>query len=221
VRPDQEQPASPSATPSEHRPGELRRARFEAAAIRYHTLKFTIALAPVLIILGVIVAIPTMGIGLVLLLVPVAAFFAARAYYRVYFDKLECTLTERHLFVGRGILFRQEKAIPLDRITDMSMNQGPLLRYLDLEAMGVETAGQSGGASGGALVRLVGIAGSREFRAAVLEQRDRVSSHQAAPHEGGSGEPAPGDSRTVELLTEIRDGLARIEDGLNRAGREP
>ena len=208
-------------TTNDRRPGEIRRARFEAAAIRYHTLKFTITLAPVLVVLGIVLAIPTMGIGLVLCLVPIVVFFGARAYYRVYFDKLECTLTERHLFVGRGILFRQEKAIPLDRITDMSMNQGPLLRYLDLEAMGVETAGQSGGTSGGALVRLVGIAGSREFRAAVLEQRDRVSSHQAAPSRGGSGEPATLGARTVDLLTEIRDGIARIEAALARADREP
>ena len=46
------------------------------------------------------------------------------------------------------------------------------MRMFDLKQLGVETAGQSG-AAGAALVSLVGIVDTDEFRRQVLAQRDR------------------------------------------------
>ncbi len=223
-------PASPPATDADadavadsdaaRKPNELRRAAFTDKAVLYHTVSATIGASVVFLFVGALLAIPTLGVGLVLWLVPVAVYFLARWYYRIYFGKLECVLTERKLHVGKGVLFRVEKAIPLDKITDLSMNQGPLLRKLDLEAMGVETAGQSG-SQGGALVKLVGIEGSREFREAVLEQRDRVvgTAHASSGARPGDAESTPAgeaglhrsNEQTLLVLTEIRDALHRVE----------
>jgi putative membrane protein len=170
--------------------------------------------------------VPLGVISLVFLIGPMLVFFVARWYYALYFRKLECVLTERKLHVGKGLLFRTEKAIPLDKVTDLSMNQGPLLRWMNLEAMGLETAGQSN-AQGGALVRLVGIEGSRDFREAVLDQRDRVvgtADAHGATSERGAGvgtDAATGtrstDDESVALLREIRDSLRRIEGRADRA----
>ena len=82
------------------------------------------------------------------------------------------------------------------------------MRYLDLQAISVETAGQS---VPGALIRLVGIDGAREFRDKVLRQRDAVvaGSPPALPEVAASGS-----TNDAQVLVEIRDALLRIEERL-------
>ncbi|MFI4855166.1 MAG: PH domain-containing protein [Phycisphaerales bacterium JB065] len=195
-------------------------ASFTPEAIKYHTMSATLGAGALFIVIGALLAIPTVGFSLILLLVPVGIWLVAQWYYQLYFDKLSCILTDRKLKISKGLLFRTEKAIPLDKITDMQMNQGPLMRYLDLESMRVETAG-SAGASGGALVSLVGIRDSREFREAVLAQRDRVvgtSDKGASPqaHTEPIASQTASTPDTLAVLTEIRDTLSRIESRLDR-----
>jgi len=130
-----------------------------------------------------------------------------------YLQHMSCQLTDRSLKVTRGILVRQEKTVPLDKITDLALIEGPIMRYLDLQAIKVETAGAS---APGAFVTMVGIVGARAFRDTVLEQRDRVS----ALGSGGSGVSSPAaiavPGGDTEVLREIRDVLIRIEERLPR-----
>ncbi len=62
---------------------------------------------------------------------------------RRYFESLSCVLTERTLEFGKGFFFRVEKTVPLDRIQDLTVKEGPLLRAFGLCTLRVETAGQS------------------------------------------------------------------------------
>lgn len=126
-----------------------------------------------------------------------------------YLDSHRCTLTETALKVRRGVFTKQEKTVPLDRITDLGLVQGPIMRMMDLEAISVETAGQSGP---GSLVQLTGIRNGREFRDTVLKQRDRVVAGEeaAATHAVAA---MPGDASVAETLGEIRDILRRMEQG--------
>ncbi len=199
----------------------LQEASFTPEAIKYHAMSATIGSAVIFVILAVVLAVPTVGVSLILMAVPAIVWAISKWYYSLYFQKLSCVLTARKLKIGKGLLFRTEKAIPLDKITDMQMNQGPLMRYLDLESMKVETAGNAGSA-GGALVSLVGIKDSREFREAVLTQRDRVVGSQDLEDRADAAAPAPQDPaaiasppETLAVLTEIRDTLARIETRLS------
>ena len=86
-----------------------------------------------------------------------------------YLARLECILTEKTLIVRKGIWVRTEKTVPLDKITDLGMIQGPIMRVWNIQAVSVETAGQSGQ---GALIRLYGIENAEDFRDTVLAQRD-------------------------------------------------
>ena len=72
----------------------------------------------------------------------------------------------------KGVLTKVESTIPLTKITDLQMHQGPIMPF-GLKAFRVETAGQSSGA-GGHLVDMVGIIDPEDFRAAVLAQRERL-----------------------------------------------
>lgn len=125
-----------------------------------------------------------------------------------YLKHMKCVLTDRSLKVSRGMFVRLEKTVPLDKITDLALIEGPIMRLLGLQAMKVETAGQS---SAGALIKLVGIVDAREFRDTVLRQRDAVASVAlSTPSETGAVPSAPDEA----LLRDIRDTLMRIEEKL-------
>jgi len=140
-------------------------------------------------------------VGIVIL--PIWFLGWGRWYVRRSFEALKCEMHERTLVVKRGIFFRVEKTIPLDKIQDLTVKEGPLLRWLGLRSLKIETAGQ--GTPGSSEADLIGIVDPLDFRDQVLRQRDSVSSAPVSrPHsdEGPSG--------TVELLTEIRDLLSQI-----------
>ena len=139
------------------------------------------------------------GIPLLLLWFPLGLIFTGR-----YLDRMSCTLTSKNLKVKKGVLVRVEKTIPLDKITDMALVQGPLMRSMDIQRLTVETAGQSGA---GALVSLTGIILAEDFREAGRAQRDAVAEQagEAEKSEGASTErPSP-------ELAELRDSVLRIE----------
>jgi putative membrane protein len=164
------------------------------------------------LLLFIVVTIPLMPIAL-----PLAYWLTKR-----YYERLEIVLTRRDLKVRRGILNVEEKSIPLEKVTDLALYQGPLMRLFDLKGMRVETAGQS---SGGALVSVVGIRDVDDFRDAVLNQRDRVSDQDEESMPPASSQASPttsGRDESVVVLGEILDSLKRIEASLSdRAGGQP
>lgn len=174
------------------KPRVLRTAEFSPKAIPYSVL--TISIVFVLTLVGIL-ALP--------IVVPIALW-----YYKRFFATLEVVLTSREPQVSRGVLNRQEKSIPLEKITDLAVIQGPVMRFMGIKGLQVETAGQSGGA-GGALVRLIGVIDTDGFRDDALDQRDKVT--DAAPAQG----PRDGEEdETLVVLREIRDSLGRIEKRL-------
>jgi putative membrane protein len=128
----------------------------------------------------------------------------------LYLENLGCTLSERTLDIKKGILNKTESTIPLEKITDLQMFQGPIMRHFGLRGFKVETAGQSSG-PGGSLVNIIGIVDAVEFRKSVLDQRDRLASGgQATSAAAPPPTPATGDD-SAKILGEIRDVLVRIE----------
>ncbi|TVQ32100.1 MAG: PH domain-containing protein [Phycisphaeraceae bacterium] len=142
--------------------------------------------------------------------------------------RLECRLTDRSIYFRKGLMNRIERTVPLDMVTDVALKQGPLMRMFGIEALAVETAGQSG--AGTAVIQILGVVGASEFREAVLEQRDELVESRAGRRGGSSGaapsvettgapSPAPiGGADATMLLTEIRDSLGRIETKLVERG---
>lgn len=160
---------------------------------------------------------PTIAFACSVVLIPIIPFYLIIANLIVdkWLAALHCTLTERTLIIKKGLINRVESTVPLEKITDLQLYQGPIMRLLDLKGFRVETAGQSSGA-GSYLVNMIGIIDTEGFREAVLEQRDRIAH---------AGSPAPATPRPVEgdelvnLTREIRDALQRIESRLeDRSG---
>ena len=121
------------------------------------------------------------------------------------YDRFSARLTASSLEVTRGVYFRSDSTIPLDRITDVRLHDDPLMRMYGLQGLKVETAGQSGTTSSEG--NLVGVVDAAAFRDAVLRQREILQ-------DGGStASVAAPSSRSSdnELLVEIRDLLRSID----------
>ena len=154
--------------------------------------------------------------GGLLLLVSVAGipliplwFIFGMILTRKYLEYMSCTLTEKTLVVRKGLLNRIEKTVPLEKITDLALKQGPIMRAMQLHTLTIETAGSSGGTAGsGALVGLTGISDCIEFRNQVLAQRDALEDRKSSGH---THERTPATDSSVAVLEEIRNSLQRIE----------
>ena len=164
---------------------------------------------------------PVLFLTLLVVTIPIAIVYAIVASFLTgrYLANLSCTLTERSLDIKKGIWNRTESTVPLEKITDLQLFQGPIMRFFGIHGFKVETAGQSS-PSGGSLVNIIGIVETKAFRKAVLEQRDRMDRGGAAMAVARSTEFGSGDRTTVELLTEIRDSLQQIEQSVSSASRE-
>lgn len=167
----------------------IREAEFNPKVCTYWLLSSTLILA------ATIVGIP---------LVPFWFLFGT-AFTRRYLASMHCSLTPKTLEIKKGVLIRVEKTVPLEKITDLGMLQGPVMRHFDLYRLSVETAGQS---APGALVTLTGIVDAKGFREAVLAQRDATAA--STPREQEKRAATATDAPSP-VLTEIRDILVRIE----------
>ena len=118
---------------------------------------------------------------------------------------MSAVLLERKLVVKRGVFFKEEKSIPLEKITDVGLSQGPLMRLFGLYRLSFETAGQSGH---GALVSLLGVVDASEFREAILTQKDNLA--ETKPSKAKADEP----QSQVELIRALTYSVKNIEQML-------
>ncbi len=119
--------------------------------------------------------------------------------------RLSARLTPTSLELTQGVYFRSDSTIPLDRITDVKLYDNPVMSRYGIQALKVETAGQSGTSSSEGY--LPGIMDAAAFRDAVLRQREMLQ-------DGGAPATAaaqPAASSENELLVEIRDLLRSID----------
>ena len=142
-------------------------------------------------------------------LIPIIAIIYWAWYAPRYREFHTLELDETNVSSKRGVVFRSETNVPLERITDVSVHQGPLMRKFGVYKVSIESAGQTQ-LQGAATI--IGVADPYDFRDAVLENVENVKQRS-----GGDGSTAndasatAGSNAQTELLTEIRDILAKIE----------
>lgn len=124
---------------------------------------------------------------------------------RRHYESLRMEVTDRAVIIGKGVFFKQELTIPLDKIQDISVREGPLLNALGLLGLRLETAGQRNMTTGKSEGDLVGLLEARHIRDVIIQRRDRLAS---------SERPLAPSSDTNTLLIEIRDSLHRLETKL-------
>ena len=120
---------------------------------------------------------------------------------------MSAKLMTRKLVVKRGVFFVVEKSIPLEKITDVALSQGPIMRMFNLYQLSFETAGQSGA---GALVSLVGINEAHDFREAILAQKDTLTGENVIAPE------IPAEPSSTNEIAKLTQSVQNIEKLLNK-----
>lgn len=74
-----------------------------------------------------------------------------------------------------GVFFLSRKAVPLDRVTDVVLAQGPLMKWCGIWNLKVQTAG-----TGNAIpeITLYGLTQPEQIRDLLIKERDRIISHK-------------------------------------------
>ena len=119
--------------------------------------------------------------------------------HKKQYEHMSGALTDRSINMRMGWLFKKQQNIPLDKLTDVSIHEGPILNAFGVVRMQFETAGA-------APFILTGVKNSDQFRDLVLQQSDSLIS---APQQS-----APSDDSN-DVLVEIRDILQQINTNLS------
>ena len=119
--------------------------------------------------------------------------------HKKQFEHMSGALTDRSINMRMGWLFKKQQNIPLDKLTDVSIHEGPILNAFGVVRMQFETAGA-------APFILTGVKNSDQFRDLVLQQRDLLVS---------SPQPSAPPADSNDVLVEIRDLLQEINANLS------
>lgn len=109
----------------------------------------------------------------------VMMFVVTMTYAVVRFVTFRYRLTENELITNQGILHRQERRIPINRVQDLGFEQSLLRRMLGLVVVSVETAS---GESAEAKLDSLGRPQAHALREILMQQRERLlGAHAVAP----------------------------------------
>ena len=142
-----------------------------------------------------------LGLAVTIIGIPLAILWLLLGWivHKKQFENLSCELTDRSINLRMGWLFKKQQNIPLDKLTDVSIHEGPILNFFGVVRMQFETAGAQP-------FMLTGVKDGPSFRDLVLKQRDSLSTLS-----GMSGQT----SQSNDVLVEIRDILQQINANLS------
>ncbi|MBT8508352.1 hypothetical protein AZH53_08030 [Methanomicrobiaceae archaeon CYW5] len=147
---------------------------------------------------------PWLVAGIVLLLVVVGFTLI---WARLYFDTVVYNLNETEIAWRRGVWFRQTGIVPYNRITNVDILQGPVMRVFGISDLRIQTAGYSAKAT--AEIRLNGIADPAPLRDMIMgyvRERPPVAAVTGGA-ESVQGRPFPTSAapEAGDVLAELRE----------------
>lgn len=123
------------------------------------------------------------------------------AWVRLYYESMWYELREDELSWRRGVWFHTTGIVPYNRITNLDIKQGPVMRALGISTLALQTAGYSGQAV--PEIRIEGMEHADELRE-ILRARIRQTSVQGDGTGGATSAPPMTDPRILDELVKIR-----------------
>jgi uncharacterized protein len=179
---------------------------FKPAAALKTSLTFSF-LGMLLLISGCMIVPVLFGTGMdVLILATVSAAIIILVvifliWVSLYYDSMWYELREDEMSWKRGVWFHTTGIVPYNRITNLDIKQGPVMRALGISTLAIQTAGYSGQAT--PEIRIEGMEHATELRE-ILRSLVR---HTSALGDGTGGAPA---SSAGSIDQKILDELVRI-----------
>jgi uncharacterized protein len=127
----------------------------------------------------------------------------------MFYDSMSYELREDEINWKRGVWFQTTGIVPYNRITNLDVRQGPLMRFLKISNLAIQTAGYSGQAV--PEIRIEAIEHAEELR-------ELIRSHVRGclSHDDGTGSAKPlstqsGVSVHQQMLTELQQIRSLLE----------
>jgi uncharacterized protein len=130
-------------------------------------------------------------------------------WVKMYYGSMWYELHDDEMRWRRGVIFRSTGIVPYNRITNIDIKQGPVMRALGISTVSIQTAGYSGAAA--PEIRIEAIVYADELRELI---RNLVRSCSAGGDGTGTGKhnlQAPASSVHQQMLEELKSIHALIE----------
>lgn len=126
---------------------------------------------------------------------------------KLYYDSMWYELHNDEMRWKRGVIFRRTGIVPYNRITNIDIRQGPVMRRLEISTISIQTAGYSGQAQ--AEIRIEAIVHAEELRE-LIRSMVRVT--------GGGDGTGTGRTATQQKTTDLQilEELKAIRELLER-----
>jgi membrane protein YdbS with pleckstrin-like domain len=127
----------------------------------------------------------------------------------MYYDSMSYELREDEINWKRGVWFQTTGIVPYNRIVNLDLRQGPLMRFLGISTLAIQTAGYSGQAV--PEIKIEGIGHAEELRELIRSHvRGSIS------HDDGTGSAKPlsspsGVSVHQQMLVELQQIRSLLE----------
>jgi len=134
---------------------------------------------------------------LFVLIFPLAILIAfVLGWVHLYYKSVVYHLNETEMTWKRGVWFRKTGIVPYNRITNIDISQGPVMRLFSISNLQIQTAGSSGNKAMSE-ISIIGMEDAEPLRAFIM---DFVRGTPPVSAVTGSGETEP-----------VRNGTARTE----------
>jgi membrane protein YdbS with pleckstrin-like domain len=131
---------------------------------------------------------------------------------RLYYDSMWYELHDDEMRWKRGVIFRRTGIVPYNRVTNIDIKQGPVMRPLGISTVSIQTAGYSG--KGVPEISIEGIVHAEELRE-LIRTMVRVCSGGDGTGSGGTVTPQPMKPADLQqVLGEMRAIRALLEEKL-------
>ncbi len=127
----------------------------------------------------------------------------------LYYQSMWYELREDEMSWKRGVWFRKTGIVPYNRITNLDIRQGPVMRALHISTLSIQTAGYSGQAV--PEIRIEAIVQAEELREFI---RSKVRACNGDGTGSGSSRLPP-PTIDMEILSELRTIRSILEQGKN------
>ena len=138
------------------------------------------------------------------LLFPLLVVVCFTAFWiQKYYSSITYILTNDEIVVEKGVWWKRKSFVPYNRITNISVVQGPIARQFGLGTVRVQTAGFSGGGSAGVRLAeavILGVKNFEEIRNVIMGFVKKV---RPVAVEAEAEAPAPRDLNQ-QILNELR-----------------
>jgi len=137
-------------------------------------------------------------LGILGCLVMIVILFAI--WTKLYYESMWYELHEDEMRWKRGVIFRRTGIVPFNRITNLDIRQGPVMRKLDISTISIQTAGYSGQAQA-AEIRIEAIVHAEELRELI---RSMVRMSVGGDGTGTGGRAPSVKTTEIQILDELR-----------------